>query len=41
MIDALEPVFLITGAAVPPLGASVALVTMSVATYYFFSGYFW
>lgn len=36
MIDALEPVFLITGAAMPPLGVSVALVTMSVAYYYFF-----
>jgi hypothetical protein len=38
MIDALEPVFLITGAAVPPLGVSVALITMSAAAYYFFYG---
>ena len=36
MIDALEPVFLITGAAMPPLGVSIALVTMSVASYYLF-----
>ncbi len=38
MIDALEPVFLIAGAALPPLGVSVVLVTMSVATYYFVFG---
>ena len=38
MVDALEPVFLVTGAAVPPLGITVALGISLAATYYFFFG---